>query len=551
MKIYRFLSLLLLLLMLACCENGTTIINQEVVSNYFVYKDFYVTIVGNEAKIVEFKGLQYDVVIPDYVENSGKKYPVTRIGSRAFADQRINSVTFPNTLKYIDDEAFMECKQLSSISLPSSLQAIGKRAFMNSALENVVLPSNLQYIEEETFMDCRKLSSITLPSSLKKIGKRAFMNAGLVNVVLPSKLQYIEEETFMDCSKLSSITLPSSLEAIGKRAFINSGLENVVMSSKLQYIEEETFKDCSKLSSITLPSSLEVIGKRAFINSGLENVVLPSKLQYIEEESFMDCRKLSSITLPSSLEVIGKRAFFNTKLIEINIPSVNTIEVSAFASNKYLKKVTINSMLETIEENAFKDCDNLENVTLPNSLEYIGNYAFANTSISDFSLPSGSLGEGVLFNCPLKSLHIGGKVKEIPFDFCYINIAGYSRDNNIQSLTLSEGIEIINSNAFEYCKLSQIEIPNSVKTISNFAFRGNTKLKTVIFGSGLQEIGVSAFENVNDVTNVSFYSASPPSIIGFIYWRCTIHVPESSLELYRQKYRNTFINCTIYDYVAL
>ena len=416
MKIYRFLSLLLLLLMLACCENGTTIINQEVVSNYFVYKDFYVTIVGNEAKIVEFKGLQYDVVIPDYVENSGKKYPVTRIGSRAFADQRINSVTFPNTLKYIDDEAFMECKQLSSISLPSSLQAIGKRAFMNSALENVVLPSNLQYIEEETFMDCRKLSSITLSSSLKKIGKRAFMNAGLV---------------------------------------------------------------------------------------------------------------------------------------EINIPSVNTIEVSAFASNKNLKKVTINSMLETIEENAFKDCDNLENVTLPNSLEYIGNYAFANTSISDFSLPSGSLGEGVLFNCPLKSLHIGGKVKEIPFDFCYINIAGYSRDNNIQSLTLSEGIEIINSNAFEYCKLSQIEIPNSVKTISNFAFRGNTKLKTVIFGSGLQEIGVSAFENVNDVTNVSFYSASPPSIIGFIYWRCTIHVPESSLELYRQKYRNTFINCTIYDYVAL
>ena len=199
------------------------------------------------------------------------------------------------------------------------------------------------------------------------------------------------------------------------------------------------------------------------------------------------------------------------------------------------------------------NCTNLKSVTTPNMMESIGDYAFANTAIESFDMPSGSFGNNVFYNCNLKSLKLGFRFKNIPDNFMRTNIGSKKYNNyyTLQQLTLAEGVESIGSYAFENCGLSNVTIPNTVNDLGNYAFRNNVSLKSVTFGSGLSFIYASTFEGVDNVKDVYFKGYTPPTIQDLIYWKCTIHVPAASINLYQQNYRNTFINCTIYDYVVL
>ncbi len=66
----------------------------------------------------------------------------------------------------------------------------------------------------------------------------------------------------------------------------------------------------------------------------------------------------------------------------------------------------------------------------------------------------------------------------------------------MKSVTLSEGIQRINTNAFANCTaLERAYIPGSVRTISSSAFEGCTALYDVTFSEGLKSIGRYAFLN--------------------------------------------------------
>ena len=64
----------------------------------YTYWEFYGGIVINK-----YIGTEANVVIPEKIG----KHPVTRIGPRAFKEQRgIKNITIPNTVTVIDDDAF-------------------------------------------------------------------------------------------------------------------------------------------------------------------------------------------------------------------------------------------------------------------------------------------------------------------------------------------------------------------------------------------------------------------------------------------------------------
>lgn len=73
-----------------------------------------------------------------------------------FGDNKINSVTLRNSVNSILESAFSDCSELSSVNL-SSCQSIGRYAFRN----------------------CKRLSMITVPSSVEEIGYGAFSGSGL------------------------------------------------------------------------------------------------------------------------------------------------------------------------------------------------------------------------------------------------------------------------------------------------------------------------------------------------------------------------------------
>ena len=69
------------------------------------------------------------VSIPETVTNNGTEYSVTKIGSYAFQNSAVTSVSMPECITSIGTVAFYGCKNLESVTLPESLTTLGNKAF--------------------------------------------------------------------------------------------------------------------------------------------------------------------------------------------------------------------------------------------------------------------------------------------------------------------------------------------------------------------------------------------------------------------------------------
>ena len=107
------------------------------------------------------------------------------------------SITLPNTITSIGDEAFRASQDLKHIKIPDSVKSIGDSAFWWSGIESVELPDGLESLGSGAFYNCEYLQSIDLPDSLSRI----------------------EKYTFAYCPSLESVTIPESITYIGQNAF--------------------------------------------------------------------------------------------------------------------------------------------------------------------------------------------------------------------------------------------------------------------------------------------------------------------------------------------
>lgn len=134
-------------------------------------EDFEYTVSGSSATITGYKGSGGSVSIPSTLGGA----TVTAIGSYAFEDAAITSVSVPSTVVSIGNGAFSNCTSLTSVTLPSGLNSMGTAVFKGcTKLSQVNIPSSLSSIPSGTFQGCSKLTSITIPSSVTNIGSRAF-----------------------------------------------------------------------------------------------------------------------------------------------------------------------------------------------------------------------------------------------------------------------------------------------------------------------------------------------------------------------------------------
>lgn len=126
----------------------------------------------NTAVIVKkYNGTAADVTIPSHYK--GK--PVTMIDHAAFHDSAVTSVTIPDSVTSIPDDAFAFCSQLTNISIPDSVTFIGFSAFNScTSLKSITLPSSLSTIQSSAFYNCGNLETIRIPVSVTFIGNYAF-----------------------------------------------------------------------------------------------------------------------------------------------------------------------------------------------------------------------------------------------------------------------------------------------------------------------------------------------------------------------------------------
>ncbi len=375
---------------------------------------------------------------------------VTSIGKEAFAylaapkaiigSEGLISISIPEGITKIGDDAFYGCYYLESVTLPNSLVEVGTHVFADCrSLDNVVIPDKMKYIPARMFAFCESLSDFTLSSSVTRIEEGAFIgcdsleglkfkgwkeqwkaitieenNDALVDIYFD--VTYIPEEQkttdtgftyVLDRARegvvivaytgtAKSVSVPVNIEGypvikIDDKAFYNNDyVVSVVLPYKLSEIGSEAFYSCSQLTTINIPSNVKKIEFATFqFCAKLEKIILPSAMEEIDTWAFSGCGSLASVVWPDNLKTIEQGAFERTGLVEVILPeSVASIRDSAFSFCKSLVKVELPDNITVIYSSMFRGCESLAEVKLPQSLVRIDGMAFKEClSLSHIDLP--------------------------------------------------------------------------------------------------------------------------------------------------------------------
>ena len=193
--------------------------------------------------------------------------------------------------------------------------------------------------------------------------------------------------------------------------------------------------------------------------------------------AFDGCSNLKKITLPSSLKVLSDASFINCSNLEkITIPEgVTYVTESEHAGNGTfngcvsLKEVILPSTLKTIGQNAFYGCKSLKQISIPAGVSLIGSCAFEGSGLQSINIPAG----------------VG-----------YIGFGTFRNCGNLEKVTMSNNIKVIEDRAFENCsKLKTINIPLDLEKIGYGSFSGCTVLRSLKFGDIVTSIAAVLFDN--------------------------------------------------------
>lgn len=282
----------------------------------------------------------------------------------------------------ISEKAFFNDKQLTSLSLPSSVERVDSSAFEGA--------SNLKTI---TFSDGRK--------GLKKIGSLAFKDCSSLESIDLSNAEITEipVRAFENCTSLKSIKLPSTVTKIADNAFAGcSNLEEIkgLEQCKISELSATAFDGCVRLKDINLSNAtIATIPDQIFSGMrGLISATVPKTVTSIGTEAFYACKNLEMINGLSDCDItkIGEKAFYNCwslKEADLSGSSLTVLPASAFKGDTALLSVKMPESLNEIGNEAFYGCSAMKKLDLNNTrLTTIGNSALSDmTSLMYINLP--------------------------------------------------------------------------------------------------------------------------------------------------------------------
>ena len=318
------------------------------------------------ASITAYLGSGGNISIPSTVsDETGRTYTVSAIEGRSMSYystfRSCTSITIPDSVATIGENAFYHCTNLTSVTLGNGLKTIGDYAFY----------------------DCTALKSITVPKSVTSIGDYALgyilyedsdgKGPGQMNGFMIYGYSNSAAWTYANENDISFTSLDGGQNFEG----------NYGVRDENTYTGDVRVTAGSGASRATYTTTGPDTAEYSFpaVASGVTEIVIPDTVT-INGRSY-------------KVTYIGSSAFAgNTTITKVSIGNnVQTIRSSAFAGCTNLKKVTGGKNLTYIYDRAFENCTKLKKVNLTSkSLIYIRNYAFRKcTSLKSFTSKSKKL----------------------------------------------------------------------------------------------------------------------------------------------------------------
>ena len=519
--------------------------------------------ITSPATSVEFFGTSVETILPgDIVTINGETITFTGTGTltSAITSQLGGQVNvFIEGYNTIGTNAFAG-KEMLSVTIPASVTVIKTSAFNGAKSLNTVniQENNIVSIETGAFANTWNLTSFTIPDTIDELGFYIFKQSGLETIIFEENvsLENIPNETFAG-TKLNTFTLPASVTSIGASAFqntttltsfiipydslltsIGSQVFTGTQITNVLYIQNNTtllyypplltdtsftipeivtsigssaFENVSRLTSITISANVTSIGANAFKNAtGLTFITIPAKVTSIGANAFYQATSLETVTFEtgSQLTSIGNNAFVSSGLTSIDIPaSVTSIGASAFNGVSNLTSISVDQ-----SNTVYKD---INGVLFNYSGETLIQYPLGNNTVTTYEIPEGAVSistEAFKYNninspVYLKYITLPSTMKNVGTSLMYLlNLIGITVDQSNTSykdisnvLFDSQGTILIqyppNNTRTTY------EIPTSVTTIPAYAFQYASSLTSISLPDSVTKIEEKAFQSTTDLTS--------------------------------------------------
>ena len=547
---------------------------------------------------------------------------VTSIGYGVFAKlENLKTIDIPSSVVNIGDYAFASTG-LTHINLPSSVINIGNSAFEDTKLSEIYIPNSVINIGDYAF-DCKELSRVYISNSVKRLGDGAFGEKTQLNDIF-SEIEEpfaINEYTFSNAtytncklhvpygttskyqaqagwSKFEKIIEPQDGDvfkeitaegiemaftiwsAKDKTCIVGTSSSDAAISNtttgivtipetakgyKVIGVGEYAFLACTGVTGISIPSSVISLLEYSFSGcSGLSEISLPSGLLWIGEKAFSGCSALTSITIPASVTGFGHEVFIGcTNLSDVYSEIIKPFDLydDVFRDAIYYKDATLHVPEGT--KALYKKASGWQNFTHIDSGILEDGDEFTIQTIEGCDLfcqvinwkdKTCRIGfENVHWGAiPLTDENYKGgiTIPSIAQGYTVIQIeqGAFTGEKGLEYVVIPNTVKTINDYAFPYCEnLKEIVLPNGLISIGERAFEACKSLQTVVIPNSVNSIGKYAFANcmslysVTSLVNIPFKLDETVFVVenedydrDVMYGIAKLYVPMGRLSIYQQ-----------------
>lgn len=436
----------------------------------------------------------------------------------------------------------------------------------NSYSGDITIPSTVTYntqnvtvvgIGNNAFKNCRNLTSISLPNSLKSIGVSAFYDCRLLKELkIPKSVTTISGAFYQLCINLEKIIFEEgSIFKLDNFTVVDTTTGTIVAGNKKS----------------TIPTSgASIIGREAFIDSELFKLLtIPANINKIEDRAFEACRYLTDLKIEDSDSVltlsycINKTSIKNVYIgrnfktsiypytfakVEYVIlgPKVNKIHYENFRGCNFLKSIQIGGTITEVENYAFYQCWALEDLDFTKiQPEYIESSMFyqcrslklirfaEGAAINSFSIQTNATmyiseslklkSEKSFSGCIVDTLIIEDSDKNLALHDIHFKHLYVGRNT---TLTYTNGTNTVRS----------IEFGDKTKTFES-DFSKCVYMDSLIFGRNFSSMSPSSFKGCKNIYKIISKNPTPPLNANFddnVYLNAVVKVPKGSLNAYKE-----------------